>query len=126
MHDGYLREWCWGCERNRSRAGMGLSPLDFTPREQHEPERARGHGRGGQRRREDSVAGRIARHLPTSPRKAYHYTEIAHALGVNEQYVNDSLHVLRARGIAECVEGKHPRQRKRTSLRWYRADRRAA
>ena len=126
VHGGRLVDWCFGCERNRQRADMGLSPLNFAPPETYEPEQRIGHNRGGPKPRGDSIMARVKEKLPTSPTRACHYMTIAASIGVGAQYVNDTLHVLRARGIAETIEGPHPRQRKRISLLWYRVDRRAA
>lgn len=124
---GQIREWCYGCERNRARAGMRLPPLDFRPQatyvaEDRQYKNALRLPPAVKRRPAPRGTGntRVLAKLPISERTACHATEIAASLGVRRQAAEASLHILLAHGLAFQTEGPHPRQKQRITTLWYK------
>ena len=130
VHHGVTGDWCFGCERNRARAEMGLPALNYTPAASYVPVPARRNGqfpgkpqrrpatKGGPKPRADRGIARVEGKLPRFPHTACTGRELAFSIGVSEQAVNACLLKLEKAGKA----ARHkPANARRAGWMWYRA-----
>lgn len=134
VRGGRVSEYCPGCARNAERRALGLPDLSHMHHNAHptvetrerprlvRPRKKKPRPAGPGRPRRSVIWRHMRDKLPRYAETACTMSEMAAALDIKRSYAQQLLRTLRAEGIAECREGRHPVQHNRVVLLWWRVD----